>query len=301
MVLISPSLKQGPLAPHVGGFALELVRRGYSASGAEQHLRFVAHMNRWMLARGVDAAGLSGHAIEPFLSERRASGYVRYRSVSAVRPLLGYLASVGVVPEPDVVAKHDPTEDLLERYRRFLILERGLVETTARGYADAVRPFLAGREAPGGLDLAGLTAADVTRFVLIACPHRRVGSAKMIATALRSLLNWLHLTGLVAISLSGAVPAVAGWRLSGLPKGLEPDQLRRLLASCDRSRATGRRDYAILLMLAGSVCAPARSQPSSWTTLTGETARSSCAARETTPNGSRYPRTSARRSPPRSR
>jgi integrase/recombinase XerD len=95
------------------------------------------------------------------------------------------------------------------------------------------------------LDLAHLPSRDVTRFVLAACPHRAVGSAKMIVTALRSLLNWLYLVDLVPVSLSGAVPAVAGWRLSGLPKGLEPDQVRRLLASCDRRRATGCRDYAV--------------------------------------------------------
>jgi integrase len=66
---------------------------------------------------------------------------------------------------------------------------------------------------------------------------------------LRSLLRWLHLTGVLSAPLAPAVPAVAGWRLSSLPKGLEPGQLRRLLAACDRRTPTGRRDYAILLLL----------------------------------------------------
>jgi integrase/recombinase XerD len=86
--------------------------------------------------------------------------------------------------------------------------------------------------------------------VLASCPGRAVGSAKLIVCALRSLLRWLHLTGAVPVSLAAAVPSVAGWRLSGLPKGLEPGQLRRLLASCDRRTPTGRRDYAILVLLA---------------------------------------------------
>ena len=85
--------------------------------------------------------------------------------------------------------------------------------------------------------------------MLDACQHRATGSAKLIVTALRSLLNFLHLNGEAAESLASAVPSVAGWRLSGLPKGLTPDELRGLLASCDRRRATGRRDYAIMLML----------------------------------------------------
>ena len=84
---------------------------------------------------------------------------------------------------------------------------------------DCVRPFVASRSRGDALDLAGLTAADVTGFVLAACPGRAVGSAKLIVSALRSLLRWLHLTGTVPVSLAAAVPSVAGWRLSGLPQG----------------------------------------------------------------------------------
>ena len=114
---------------------------------------------------------------------------------------------------------------------------------------DCVRPFVTGRLRGDVLDLAGLTAGEVTGFVLEACPGRAVGSAKLIVCALRSLLRWLHLTGTVPVSLAAAVPSVAGWRLSGLPKGLEPGQLRRLLGACDRRTPTGRRDYAIMLLL----------------------------------------------------
>jgi integrase/recombinase XerD len=67
---------------------------------------------------------------------------------------------------------------------------------------------------------------------------------------LRSLLGFLHLRGLVAGPLAEAVPSTASWRLSGLPRALEPERLDALLASCDRDTATGRRDYAVLVMLA---------------------------------------------------
>jgi integrase len=142
-----------------------------------------------------------------------------------------------------------PVAALLERYRAYLISERGLTPGTARCYLDAIRPFVAGRLRGEQLDLAGLTAADVTGFVVAACPGRAQGTAKLIVTTLRSLLRWLHVEGVIAAPLAGAVPSVAGWRLAGLPGALEPEQLRRLLASCDRRRGLGRRDYAILLLL----------------------------------------------------
>jgi integrase/recombinase XerD len=174
---------------------------------------------------------------------------VNYRSVKAMRPLLEHPKPLGVLPPPVPVVR-GAADALLVRYRGYLVVERGLAEATAEGYLWSVRPFVAGRARGGGLDLAGLTAGDVTAFVLAACPHRATGSAKLIVTALRSLLSFLHVTGEVPASLACAVPSVAGWRLTGLPRGLEPGQLRRLLASCARRRATGRRDYAILLLLA---------------------------------------------------
>jgi len=247
MLVVPRSFSTGPLALFAEGFAQELVRQGYTFNGGVQHLRFVAHLNRWMLAAGLDLGDLTAPVIERFLADRRAAGYVRYRSVMAMRPLVEYLTPLGVLPTH--TRERGPVEELLDRYRRFVVLERGLTERTAQDYVHAVRPFVAGRLGPEGLDLAGLTSGDVTGFVLVACPQRAVASAKMIVTALRSFLGWLHLTGEVPVSLVGAVPAVAGWRLRGLPKGLEPDELRRLLASCDRRRATGRRDYAVLLML----------------------------------------------------
>ncbi len=72
----------------------------------------------------------------------------------------------------------------------------------------------------------------------------------MTVTALRSLLRWLHVERLIGRSLVGAVPTAAGWRLSGLPRALEPGEVGGLLASCDRATGPGRRDFAILTLLA---------------------------------------------------
>jgi integrase/recombinase XerD len=248
VVKVLGSLVRGPLEPHIAGFAEELARRGYTRSSAGQHVCFLAHLDRWMSAEGIGLGQLSGPVIDRYLEQRRAAGYVEYRSLKALRPLLDYLAPLGVLPveEPDPPG---PVEELLGRYRDYLVGERGLTARTARGYVDFVRPFVATRLRGDVLDLVGITAAEVTGFVLSACPGRAVGSAKLIVCALRSLLGWLHLSGQVPTSLASAVPSVAGWRLSGLPKGLEPGDLRRLVAVCDRRTPTGRRDYAVMLLL----------------------------------------------------
>src|SRR5262249_41566021 len=156
-----------------------------------------------------------------FLAARRAEGYVMWLSPKALVPLLGFLRRLGVVPPP-VPAPVTPAGALLGRDQRDLGTERGLAGVAARGGGALGRGFLAGREEAGGLALAGLTAAEVTAFVLAGCPGKPKGTAKLTVTALRSLLGFLHVEGLISGLLGQHVPAVASWRLAGLPRALEP-------------------------------------------------------------------------------
>jgi len=240
----------GPLEPFGPGFSAELGRQGYTPNSAGQQMRLLADLSRWLAADGHDVARLDVATVEAFLASRRHAGYTNHLTHKALQPLLAHLRGLGAVPAPSVPEPHGPVEELLERYRRYLTVERGLGGPTARGYLDAVRPFLGGRISPErlDLDLEHLSAADVTAFVVARCAQPQ-GSAKLTVTALRSLLGYLHVEGATSRPLQAAVPSVAGWRLAGLPKGLEPGELRSLLASCDRRSANGRRDFAILTML----------------------------------------------------
>jgi integrase/recombinase XerD len=239
----------GPLAPYAPGFVAELLGAGYRPVSASFQLQLMAHLSRWMQATEVATEALSSDELERFLTARRAAGYTNYLSPKALVPLVRYLRGLGVVPVAELPAL-SAVDALLERYRAYLIGERGLAVVTTVVYADLVRPFVASRlEADGRLDLAGLAPSDVLTFVLEQAQRRPRRSAKLIVTALRSLLRFLHVEGLTARPLASVVPSVAAWRLSGLPRGLEADQVRALLASCSRETPVGRRDFAILLML----------------------------------------------------
>ncbi len=239
----------GPLEPHAAGFAAELFRRGYTRLSRVIQLRLLSHLSRWLASEGLEPSGPSAAVVERFVAARRAAGYTTCRSIKALRPLLEYLRDLGAAPLPAAEAPTSPEAVLLERYRRYLGVERGLAASTVRGYLDAVRPFVAGRMGPEGLTLAELTTKDISAFVVAACPGRAQGSAKLVVTALRSLLSFLHLDGVLPRSLVAAVPKVASWRLAGLPKALDPLQVRRLLGACDRRTTTGRRDFALLTLL----------------------------------------------------
>jgi integrase/recombinase XerD len=119
---------------------------------------------------------------------------------------------------------------------------------TVRDYQRIAGLFLSC--AAGRAGVQGLTTGDVTGFVLARCRGRSPRWARLLATALRSLLRFLFVEGLTPTDLSGSVPNVASWRGASLPKAIGQDQVRQLLDSCDRRTAAGRRDYAVLVLLA---------------------------------------------------
>jgi integrase/recombinase XerD len=224
----------GPLEPYAAGFAAELTRLGYTFFSARGQLGLAAHLSRWLAGEGLDVAALTAAVAAEFVVARRAAGYTAYRSPKALSPLLGYLRGLGVTPRPVASVPESPGEVLLERYRRYLVGERGLGTPTARGYVDLVRPFVIGRATAHGVDVAGLSASDVVGFVLAVGGERPPKTAQRTVSALRSLLRFCQVEGLLAVPLAPAVPSVAN-RRAGLPRFLEPAQVESLLASCDRS------------------------------------------------------------------
>jgi site-specific recombinase XerD len=95
-----------------------------------------------------------------------------------------------------------------------------------------------------------LRPIDIHRFIIHRLKAGSRGQAKRVVSALRSFLRLLWQRNKIKVNLAATVPGVADWRFSHLPKSIPQSQVERLLASCDRATPTGRRDYAILLLLA---------------------------------------------------
>jgi site-specific recombinase XerD len=238
----------GPLLSHVDGFCAALGRWGYSPAGAAELVRLMAHLSRWLDQQRLAAGDLNREVIERFLVDRRQQ-YRRRRSGQALGPLLVYLRSVGVVPEPIRRADGGEVALLVDRYRRYLVRERGLAAVSVRRYLLTVDRFLGQVPAPIEVGLGQLSAGQVTEFVASQVGRRGVADAKSMVTALRSLLRFLFVDGWIRPDLALAVPTVANRKLSSLPKRLPAGQAELLLNGCDRSTGVGRRDFAILTLL----------------------------------------------------
>jgi len=241
----------GPLEAHVPGYRRELARRGYSPWTALFHMQLLAHVSRWLSQNGVEPAEFDQRRAEQFLADRCADGYVRFRSPRGLMPLLEYFRGRGVVPEPVPSVPTDPCAKLLEEFVGYLFTERGLAEPTVVGYRWVAASFLSTCPCEGNGDgLANLTAVEVNAFLLAECARRSVGSANNVVVALRALLRFMYLNGHVPTPLADAVPWVATWRDGGRSRALTASQVAALLAGCDRRSTAGRRDFAILTVLA---------------------------------------------------
>lgn len=245
----------GPLESYAGGFRQELSRLGYSPSPAAGHLQLMAHLSCWLDGHGVGLEDLTKARVEEFIGHRRSRGRVHQRlTLQGLSPLLDYLGELGVVPPPQPRTATGPLAELVEEFIGYLSDERGLADSTVANYGGVAMLFLSGQSSD--LDhvqtaVARLTADDVIGFMLTETNRHSGGSLSNAATGLRALLRFLYVQGYTATSLVTAVPTAPGWRDAGqLSRAAEPAQIAQLLASCDRRTSSGRRDFAILTVLA---------------------------------------------------
>jgi integrase/recombinase XerD len=200
-------------------------------------------MSRWLEAQGFDAIDITSERVDEFLRVRETEGYSRLLTVKGVAPLLGYLRASSAIPGP-LVADESAVDKLLLSFRGYLIGERGLARSTARDYARVARRFV-DDDPVAWLDQLSVT--QVLGFVTDEC-HRHVPNP--VVTGLRAFLRFCYLQGLTLNNLASVIPAVAHVGQSSLAKNVELSDIRRLLESCDRTTASGSRNFAILSVLA---------------------------------------------------
>ena len=242
---------EGPLAAYVKPFAESLRKQGYAADSIHRQVLIAVGFSRWLKRQEV--------ALRSITSEH-PSRYLRYRArwarpaqgdAAALGHLLALLRGQDVIPAEKIsVRRLTPGERCTGAYELYLRDVRGLAEATITNYVPFIGKFLKDRFGDGPLVLSQLCANDVVRFVQRQASHLQRKRAKLLTTALRSFLRYVRYLGRTKLDLAAAVPAVADWSMSSIPRAIAAEQVSQLLASIDRRTAMGCRDYAILLLLA---------------------------------------------------
>ena len=239
---------RGPLEQYAPGFRAWLLEKGYTPLTTVPQLQLMAHVSRWLEREGLTASGLTRQEAGRFLAARHAAGTRWPKSLAGLRPLLDYLGGLGVSPPEPPAPPQDAASVLIAEFAQYLRSERGLAPVTAGAYSSRAARFLA-RYAPDG-DPAVITPGDVSAAVVAEASGRSASAGQYFACSLRAFLRYCHVRGLVTADVSAAALAVTGRRTTMLPRGLEPGTITALLAACDRAEPSGRRDYAVIVLLA---------------------------------------------------
>lgn len=241
--------QDSPLGPFIDSYAAEMRGEGYAQQTSEVQIRLVADFGHWLARRRMQAQEITAELFQPYLRARARRRRPTRNDRSALHRLLDLLVRQEVVAAP-VLPVTTPAERLRSEFRLYMQQERALASTTQACYLTFVSEFLTERFGAGSVDLSGLCAADVTGFVRRRAVTIQSKRVQLMTTALRSFLRFARYRGDIDKDLAACVPAVANWKLSTIPRALPPDQVELVLASIDRKTAIGRRDYAILLILA---------------------------------------------------
>ena len=151
---------------------------------------------------------------------------------------------------PEAICGRESAGKLLTEFDCYLTEVRGLSPGTRRAYRRHVREFLDTRFPSGIITATEISARYLYCYASEHASRGKPGSSKTAITALRSLIGYLAIRGDCSLSLASAVPSVPHWRRSILPRVLSEQQVATLLASFDRAKPIGLRDYAIALCLA---------------------------------------------------
>ena len=240
----------GPLGTQMPAYAGLLHQRGYTYEAGWAKIRQLRDISRWMERRKIAVEMFSEQLVGRYLQERERIRTRPCGERAAFTLMIQHLRQAQIISFGPSAAKSSPSEATIQDYRQYLLFERSLGEATVKGYTFIVRGFLSSRFPDGKYEPNKLIAADIIRFVQQATTKMGRRACQHITTALRSFLRFLLMKGHLEINLANAVPKVAGWRLSELPRYLESAQVEKILQGCDRRTGVGKRNYAILLLLA---------------------------------------------------
>lgn len=242
-------LRQGPLGAHLELFSARLLAEGHCQQSAWRNIRVVDDFGRWLARRGMVVRDIDEAVVNRYMAFR-----VRYRHpFLSDRPALNRLLAVlreEALIAPQRLPHLSADEQIVADFRRHLREQGGYAPRTIITHLPTLRRFLAEHCKGGPRGLSRLVAADIVSFVAHHASHQSARSTSRMCWTLRSFLRYLRYKDLISIDLASAVPSVRTWRFASLPRYLARGEVQKVLDAIDRSTSLGRRDYAVLLLLA---------------------------------------------------
>ncbi len=240
---------EGPLGVHIDIYAARLLREGHCYQSGARCIRVVADFSRWLARKRLGIDDVDERAVEQYQRFRARYRHPLDGDRLALYRLLAVLREIGAIA-PQLPIVPGPLEQIEQDFERYLSQERGLSRVTVIRHRPPLRKFLREYCAEGSASFSKLTGADITHFVERHAHDQSPRSAHSMCWTLRAFTRYLLYRGHIVVDLATAVPSIRTWRFGTLPGYLSPKQVQQVLDHCDQRSSIGKRDYAVLVLLA---------------------------------------------------
>lgn len=237
-----------PLGPHIDEFITWLQEQHYTQHSIRCKIRVISNFSGWLAKSHLGACAADAEHLRRFLEYRERTGNSANGDLSALRQMTDILLRRQVT-QPSAVSLNE--RERVERdFRSHLLRDRGFQPSTATCYVRHVSQFLRKQFGNRPMRFDKIVGPDITGFIQYDTRGRNFSRTQQTLTAMCAFLRYLHVRGLITTDLATCVPKAAHWSLAKLPSFLRPTEVARVLELCERRSSVGRRNYAILLLLA---------------------------------------------------
>lgn len=245
-------LQSSPLGQPLSELAHILHRQGYAQASIQEYLRAGEKFGHWLAQQGYTVADVNERIVTGYIDNLPRGPHGRLpKAAEGLRHLSRLLCHHPGVTDPTSAAAMSSAERWLIDYDQYLDHVQGLMPSTRQCYRPIAQRFVTACFGTAPMVWASLSAATVVEFIRQHAAATVGRRAPLLTTVVRSVLRYLVLRGEISPALIGAVPKLRCYKQAALPTRLSSDEVAQVLAATSTTTAIGRRNHAILLLLAG--------------------------------------------------
>jgi len=241
-------LRSSLVGTELDAFSSWLGERGYCRSYISRMLCEVGHFSKWAktnqhVLENIDDRVLGEY--KGFLNEKGGLRYANGNPVHVFRSA-NHFVNFLTMSRHGITAQDQKSPSIIMDFRTWMRSHRGVKDSTLNHYC----PLILGLYDKLDGKLEDLNVKRLREFILERATGFSKSHVKSLAASVRMFIRYLVVIGKCHADLEYAIPKIAHWRLSSLPKFLGSKEIDHIIDLCDPSTPAGARDRAIILLLA---------------------------------------------------
>lgn len=238
----------GPAGVYLDEFSDWLLAHGFQQQTVRRRIRGAVQFVHWTQAINIELGSLTPSTMISYCRYLKKRGQLFYPSGDRTVRYLGanhfynFLLATERCP---FVSAESILPDLIIAFEQWMKVHRGVKQATLLNYRHHLIDVLKSL----GDDPTKFTAAKLRTFILKGTHSNKIEVSKTRITATRMFLRYLISTNRCESNLEHAIPKVAYWRLSTLPKYLPPEDIESIVSVYESITELGARNRAIILLL----------------------------------------------------